>query len=308
VLILLFLFTLALAIAAPSVAKSIQRDKEEEAVRRGDQYKRAIRKYYKKFNTYPTSVAQLENTNEIRFLRKRYLNPLTGKDDWRLIHVGQAKVPVMGFFGQPLQAGASSVTTGVNGNGTSGFSGGSSSPGSAGGLFSGSGTPGSGAAGSGTGSGDGSGAPAAPVGVLPGMGGGVGSTAPTGTAGGTTTSTSGTTTGVFGDGAIGPIVGVGIALDKKSLVIYHKQDAYNKWEFTYDPIEEQMYSGNGGMPQPASGNNNAAGIGNSGFGPTSGTSTNPSGFSNQGNNPNGGTPAPGTGTTASPNGSTPNPN
>jgi hypothetical protein len=38
-------------------------------------------------------------TNEIRFLRKRYKDPITGQDDWRLIHMGEAKVPPMGFFG-----------------------------------------------------------------------------------------------------------------------------------------------------------------------------------------------------------------
>ena len=70
-------------------------------------------------------MTQLETTNSIRFLRKRYLDPITGKDDWRLIHVGEAKVPVLGFFGQPLQAGTSSATTGLMGNGTGGASNGS---------------------------------------------------------------------------------------------------------------------------------------------------------------------------------------
>src|ERR1700742_3132111 len=112
VLVMIFLVLLALSIAAPKLAKQIQRDKEEEALQRGLQYRRAIQLYYKKFNAYPTDIKQLEKTNEIRFLRKRYKDPITGKDDWRLIHVGEAKVPPMGFFGQPLQTGLSSVSTG----------------------------------------------------------------------------------------------------------------------------------------------------------------------------------------------------
>ncbi len=112
VLVMIFLMLLALSIAAPRVAKQIQRDKEQEAVERGLQYKRAIQLYYKKFGAYPSDIKQLENTNQIRFLRKRYKDPITGKDDWRLIHMGEAKVPPMGFFGQPLQAGMSSASTG----------------------------------------------------------------------------------------------------------------------------------------------------------------------------------------------------
>src|ERR1700744_3976324 len=112
VLVMIFLVLLALSIAAPKLAKQIQRDKEQEAVERGLQYRRAIQLYYKKFSAYPTDIKQLEKTNEIRFLRKRYKDPITGKDDWRLIHVGEAKVPPLGFFGQPLQTGLSSVSTG----------------------------------------------------------------------------------------------------------------------------------------------------------------------------------------------------
>ena len=108
VLVLVFLMLLFLSVAAPRVAKEIQRDKEEETLQRGLQYQRAIRLYYKKFGNYPTDIKQLENTNEIRFLRKRYTDPMTGKDDWRIIHLGEAKVPPMGMFGQPLQTGTSS--------------------------------------------------------------------------------------------------------------------------------------------------------------------------------------------------------
>ena len=57
----------------------IKRDREEEMIHRGVQYSRAIRAYYKKFGRYPTKIEDLENTNNLRFLRKRYKDPLNGQ-------------------------------------------------------------------------------------------------------------------------------------------------------------------------------------------------------------------------------------
>ena len=85
VLFMVLLITLALAIAAPKMAESIRRDKEIETVHRGMQYARAIQIYYNKFGSYPNTIDQLVKSNDQRFLRKRYLDPMTGKDDWRII-------------------------------------------------------------------------------------------------------------------------------------------------------------------------------------------------------------------------------
>ena len=102
VLFLVALVLLTLAIAAPKMAQSIQRDRELELIHRGEQYKRAIKLYYAKFHAYPSSIDQLVNTNQVRFLRKRYTDPMTGKDDWKIIHFGEAHVKAMGLFGQPI--------------------------------------------------------------------------------------------------------------------------------------------------------------------------------------------------------------
>ena len=91
-----------LSVAAVNVARDLRRAREEEAVRRARQYIRAIQLYYRKFGHYPGSIDQLEHTNNIRFLRKKYVDPLTGTTDWRLIAVGKNKTTVKGFFGQPL--------------------------------------------------------------------------------------------------------------------------------------------------------------------------------------------------------------
>ena len=83
---------LMLYLELPRVAFEAQRDREGLLIERGEEYKRAIQLYFRKFKTYPTSVDALENTNNVRFLRRRYADPLTGKDDWRLIHVGPGGV------------------------------------------------------------------------------------------------------------------------------------------------------------------------------------------------------------------------
>ena len=83
----------------------IQRDREAEMIHRGVQYSRAIRAYYKKFGRYPATLENLENTNQMRFLRKRYKDPLTGRD-FKLLHFGEVKMGVMGMGGGPI-AGAS---------------------------------------------------------------------------------------------------------------------------------------------------------------------------------------------------------
>jgi len=72
----------------PVAAFEAQRQKEELLMDRGNEYKRAIKLYVRKVQTFPPSIDALENTNHMRFLRARYVDPYTGKDDWRLLHAG----------------------------------------------------------------------------------------------------------------------------------------------------------------------------------------------------------------------------
>jgi len=91
---LLFVFVVAAILAVtlysqlPRAAFESQRLKEGLLIDRGEQYKRAISLYVRKTSRYPVSIEQLENTDNLRFLRRRYVDPMTGKDEWRLIHVG----------------------------------------------------------------------------------------------------------------------------------------------------------------------------------------------------------------------------
>src|SRR6202048_1025282 len=126
-IVAIFFVLLALSVAAPKVAQQLRREREVEAVHRGNQYVRAIRLYYRKFGHYPGSMDQLEKTNNIRFLRQQYVDPMAGRADWRLSKVGEAKTTVKGFLGQPLAgltpglgANAGSASPGMGGAGAGG--------------------------------------------------------------------------------------------------------------------------------------------------------------------------------------------
>ena len=122
ILITLLLFVALLAIAmiamAPEITRQIKRDREDELIHRGVQYSRAIQHYVKKFGRYPTRIEELEDTNNLRFLRKRYKDPITGKD-FKILHMGD--VPMA--FGGGLAGGTlvSVVPAGAGGNPTGGF-------------------------------------------------------------------------------------------------------------------------------------------------------------------------------------------
>ena len=101
-LLVVALLIVAMGAIVPSIAFQIRRDREEELIHRGVQYSRAIRAYFKKFGRYPTRLEDLESANNLRFLRKRYKDPINGQD-FKLLHFGEVKM-----FGSPI-AGASAI-------------------------------------------------------------------------------------------------------------------------------------------------------------------------------------------------------
>ncbi|HEY1757813.1 MAG TPA: hypothetical protein VGG72_20750 [Bryobacteraceae bacterium] len=294
VIFLTVILLVSLAIAAPKIAVSIQRDKEMETIHRGQQYKRAIKLYYQKYGSYPTTIDQLKETNQIRFLRKVYTDPLTGKADWKPVLFGQAHVRPLGFFGQPLMtaggvtggasmyAVAATTTTDANGvpiaggdqSGT-GTGGSSSGLGSSGSSFGSSGSS-FGSSGSSFGSsGSSFGSSGSPGSSQNGSSSMFGSSSPTSGTGSSTSSPfgssgSGTSATTFGGG--GPIVGFTLPVDKPSLIEYKLQKRYNKWEFNYDPTEDQAQQLSG-LAGGTGSTTNTTGTPTSPFGSTPGTST-----------------------------------
>src|SRR6476620_6845473 len=115
-LLVIDLMAIFAATLVTSIKFEIKRDREEEMVHRGVQYTRAIRGYYRKFNRFPAKVEDLENTNQLRFLRKRYKDPLNNKD-FRLLHFGEAKLSLngMGMIAGPSPIGSTGPLTGAPG-------------------------------------------------------------------------------------------------------------------------------------------------------------------------------------------------
>jgi type II secretory pathway pseudopilin PulG len=275
------LLMISLTVAAPKIARSIQRDRDLETFHRGMQYRRAIQLYYRKMNhTYPPNVEALINTNDIRFLRKKYKDPITGQDDWKPIAFGQNKTPTaMGFFGQPL-AGNASTLAGIGPGGAGGLPG-AATPGSAfGGSSSGSGIFGSSDSGSGQSPAAGGSSPTDNSGSSAGTSSGTtgstgsttsGGTSSTGTGTGTSSSPGGPTFGGAG------IIGFSPASPNASILVYKKKQHYNEWEFTYDPLSDMQTVGGGNtgqIGQPASSTTTPVGAPTFGAG-TSGPGSNP---------------------------------
>lgn len=101
IMLMVVLGTIAALAVAPLVTQQVKRDREEELVHRGVQYARAVKRYFKKFGRYPTRVEDLENTNNMRFLRRRYKDPITQKD-FKLLHFGEVQVFPTSSVGTPV--------------------------------------------------------------------------------------------------------------------------------------------------------------------------------------------------------------
>ena len=98
--LIFFVAVLAISLATilPSIRQEILRDREEEMIHRGTQYTRAIRLYFKRNGRYPAKIEDLENSNNLRFLRKRYKDPtVKGEDsapeaDFKILRFGDPSV------------------------------------------------------------------------------------------------------------------------------------------------------------------------------------------------------------------------
>ncbi len=275
-LLILGLFVTLLAIAAlasaPRVAQQIQRDREEEMIHRGAQYARAIKKFVKKTGRYPTSLEQLENTNNVRFLRQRYKDPMTQDGEWRLLHVGDVQLaaapqvgqvagqaaggpggaqnPQQSIFQQSPQPGSPGGLTGIGAMSSPGLAGG------AGGLVGGSGPGGlTGTIGPGATGVGGQGTASGPGGLSPQQRSGQ----------------DGQAGQVFGAGAI---IGVASSSDKEGIKEFAEKKKYKEWYFVYDPALERATPNGGGLiTGPYTGK--TFGVGSSGIGTPAGQLASP---------------------------------
>jgi type II secretory pathway pseudopilin PulG len=85
-LLMASLLMIGAAAVAPSIALEIRRDRETELIHRAMQYRRAVRRFTKQTGRYPMKLEDLESTNGVRYLRRRYKDPVTGRE-FRLLHM-----------------------------------------------------------------------------------------------------------------------------------------------------------------------------------------------------------------------------
>jgi hypothetical protein len=105
--------------------QAMQREREEELIFRGKQYMRAIMLWKRKFpgpatNPLwgPTSIDALLNTNNFHFLRKRWKDPMTNSDQWRIIRVGGQGAGLAGGKVQGAPSFGPSPTASTTGSGS----------------------------------------------------------------------------------------------------------------------------------------------------------------------------------------------
>jgi type II secretory pathway pseudopilin PulG len=244
-ILMLALIVIAAAAAAPDIAMSIRREREAELIHRGTQYMRAIQRYYKKFGRYPVRIEDLENTNNMRFLRRRYKDPMTGKD-FRLLHFGEVQMGAitgMGGGAGIMSGAAAAAMSGAFGQGpTANPSMLSQQPGGAGGV----------------------GTMFSPSTQQPG-----------------TTGFGGQTSGTQGPDALagkvfggGPIIGVVSTSHKASIREFNKKNHYNEWYFIYDPALDRggLIRGPAQPPIPGTGGSVVGAPGTAGTGGNAGSS------------------------------------
>ncbi len=195
------LITIGLLTVLPAIKQQVLRDREEEMRHRGTEYMRAIQHFYRALGRYPSRLEDLENTNNRRYLRRRYTDPLsvdpaTGKQrDFKLLRQTDVllnNAPVLGQTpGQsplPLQPGGGIQPTG------------SAQPPATGNSDSSSNT--------------------------------TGDSNSTGSSSSNSNSSSGLNGQTFG-GA--PIIGVASTSKAKSIRVFYQKDHYKDWLFIYLP-------------------------------------------------------------------------
>jgi type II secretory pathway pseudopilin PulG len=257
-LLVVSLMTIAALAALPDMIFELKRDQEKEMIHRGVQYSRAIRIYYRKFGRYPTSLNDLDNTNNLRYLRKHYKDPLTGKD-FKLLRFGEPGLQLGGSFGGGTIPGATPAgamngpASGSSFGNSFGSSNGSSFGGSSfGNSFGGSsfGNSGSSFGNNGVNS-SGVFSQTSASGGTSNSGFGSNSNSQTSSSQSTDSSSGSSSTDASANGqkdespgeqqlvASGPIVGVASLSKKKTIRIYNHKTKYNEWQFIYDPTADR---------------------------------------------------------------------
>jgi hypothetical protein len=209
--------------------KAMQREREAELIFRGKQYIRAIDLWQRKFpGTWPTTIDALLNTSNIRFLRKKWKDPITNSDEWRLIKMNP-------------DGSISGLTIIPSGNASE-----AAAPGALGQRGTGSSSPSAfGQSGSSRTSSD-------PFGAQTGTESSA-STQTTQQSPLRRSGTSSTSSSSSGTPVLGGICGVASTSKQKTIKSYNGRNRYNEWEFYYVPQMQAGPTATPGQGQPGTG-------------------------------------------------------
>jgi hypothetical protein len=272
VLFMLLAIIITSGIALENFANTGKRQREDEAIWRGNQWVRAVRSYYHKTGYYPRTADDLESGGRgVHYLRlAAYKDPMNTQNDgaWRFIYTNSAGALIgsvrfatlqqmaivdLGLNKGPTSPGASS-TDAASGNGNN----------SASATDSASGAPSDSSSQS---SPDNSAATTPPA---------ANSQSPSsastyGSFLSSVAAPSGGSSQTIGDIAnlkpTGPVdgpvpggflTGVGSTVDRSSLRVYHKGKKYQQWEFIWNPLEDQAQDLQNGINNTQGQNNNAS--------------------------------------------------
>jgi type II secretory pathway pseudopilin PulG len=216
-LLMMAMIAIAAAIVAPTLATQIRRDREDELIHREMQYRTAIRRFIKQTGRYPMTLDDLDK-GQVRYLRRRYKDPMTGRD-FKLLHM--LDIPRVGGGLQGSLA-SQQPSTNVTASGDS-----------------------SGAAGSAPGDqADATGGETQPQAGQDATAGQTGSAGQAGVAGPGAPSANPQSAGPaagqapsFGGGVI---IGVTSTSNKKTIREFNHKDRYNQWLFYYDPSFDRV--------------------------------------------------------------------
>jgi len=237
----LALITIALLTVLPEIGQQIRRDREEEMTHRGTAYMRAIQHFYKKFGRYPSRIEDLENTNNLRFLRKRYTDPInrdpaTGKErDFKFLHQTDISLNNGMVLGQTPGQNLMPGLGGAQGQGAfGGTQGGSGGFGAQAGALQPTGNSGAQSAASGSADDTSSGDSSSSNSDAQGNSSSSGSPSPNSNT--PSNSGSGFNGPTFGGG---PILGVASTSKAKSIRVFYTKSHYKDWLFIYVPGMER---------------------------------------------------------------------
>ncbi len=88
VVMVVAIMAIMMAVAVQTVSFQMKREREAELIFRGQQYVEGIRLYRQKYGRYPMRMKELWEADP-RVLRQNWTDPITGSEEWGLVHLGQ---------------------------------------------------------------------------------------------------------------------------------------------------------------------------------------------------------------------------